>query len=270
MSCVIVVALTILCIVLTSIAFARRAALNHSRAIVDRERRFLADTSHELKTPLTVINANAQMLRRWAHCNEKVRSESIEVIINETANLALFIDEMLALARIDSGEAISQEPVDVARLCEELVNGLRARVVPKPIKVQITIRGDRRNLFVWGNSALLRRVFSTLLDNALKFTQEGEIVVRLARHAQLAEVTVSDTGIGIPAEAMEHVFERLYRTDHSRARQVEGFGLGLSIAKAFVQLHRGVIFAESRPDRGTSVHVQLPIKESSDISSCTD
>ena len=263
MNSVVVMALTMPFILLASLTLARRAVL-------ERERRFLADASHELKTPLTVINANAQMLRRWAHCDEEVRRESLEVIINETENLALFIEEMLSLARIDSGEAISQGPVDVARLCEELVNGLRARITPKPIEVQMTILGDRRHLFVWGNQALLRRVFSTLLDNALKFTQEGEIAVRLTRRAELAEVVVSDTGIGIPAEAIEHVFERRYRTDHSRTREVEGFGLGLSIAKAFVQLHRGVIFAESRPGEGTNVYVQLPINESSDISSCAD
>jgi signal transduction histidine kinase len=267
---VIVMALTMPFILLTSLALARRSALHYSRACLERERRFLADASHELKTPLTVINANAQMLRRWADCNEQVRRESLEVIISETANLALFVDEMLSLARIDSGEGVSQEKVDLARLCEELVNGLRARITAKPIKVQMTIPGDRRQIFVWGNQALLRRVFSALLDNALKFTQAGEITLRLTRRAELAEVMVSDTGIGIPAESLEHVFERRYRTDHSRTREVEGFGLGLSIAKAFVQLHRGVIFAESRPGEGTNVYVQLPIDESSDISSCAD
>jgi signal transduction histidine kinase len=243
------------------------AMLNRLQASFERERRFIADASHELKTPLTVINANAQMLRRWAFHNEEIRRESIEVIIDESTNLGIFIEEMLSLARIDSGDAVAQEPIDLNRLCEELIAGLKPRIKEKSIEVSIEILSEIQCFLVWGNAVLLRRIFSNLLDNSLKFTQSGSIKLHLTRRDDMAEVVVSDTGMGIPPEELEHVFERLYRTDNSRTRQVEGFGLGLSIAKAFVQLHRGRIFAQSQPGKGTSVYVQLPIGEFTDLSS---
>ena len=236
------------------------AMLDRLRASFERERRFIADASHELKTPLTVIHGNAQMLRRWAQSDEAVRSESIEIIIRESKALAMLIEEMLLLARIDTGDLVAQDPVDLVELCSELIQSLQRRIGSRPITAKLEARNSPGDLTIIGNAILLRRVFSNLVDNALKFTSDGEIVVILTRLPNEIEILVHDTGIGIAEEDLERIFERLYRSDPSRTRQAEGFGLGLAIAKAFVKFHGGKINARRRSERGSTIGVSLPIE----------
>ena len=238
------------------------AMLDRLRASFERERRFIADASHELKTPLTVIHSNAQMLLRWAQNEEAIRNESIEAIITESKGLGLLIEELLLLARIDSGDLVIQDRVDLVQLCGELVRYLQERAGTRPITISLEAHGPPTELTIFGNAILLQRIFSNLLENALKFTHEGTITVILRRFPNIIEVLVSDTGIGIAETELERVFERLYRSDGSRTRQTEGFGLGLSIAEAFVRLHQGKIFAQQRPGGGTNLIVQLPVKQS--------
>ena len=223
-----------------------------------RERQFIADASHELKTPLTVINAHAQMLRRWADSNEDVRKESLETITSESAYLAKMINGMLTLAKADSAEAIPREPLHLDPILAEVLSAGAARAAEKGLAL---IGPDEYagNDVVLGDANLLRQLFSNLVENAIKFTERGTVRMSRGHLDGAIAVTVTDTGIGIEPQAREHVFERFFRADKSRTRQIEGTGLGLAIVASIVRVHEGTITVDEAPGGGSAFRVVLPL-----------
>ncbi|HMD01956.1 MAG TPA: HAMP domain-containing sensor histidine kinase [Candidatus Baltobacteraceae bacterium] len=222
-----------------------------------RERQFISDASHELKTPLTVINANAQMLERWAERDPTIRAESLRAIRDESASLANMINGMLLLAKAETGDGIPREPVDLASVVVEAVKLERAHAEAKGLA--LTLEGEVADgARVVGDANLLRQVFTNLLENAIKFSEQGTISIELSSRDGQATVVVADTGIGIEEEALERVFDRFYRADKSRNRQIEGTGLGLAIVRSIVRIHGGTVSAERRPEGGTAFRVTLP------------
>ena len=221
-----------------------------------RERQFISDASHELKTPLTSINANAQMLRRWGSTDERVRSESLEMIAQESAALASLVNGMLTLAKAESAENLPKEPVALRRCAEEAVNGARSRATEKGIALELHADG---NPIVLGDANLLRQMISNLIDNAIKFTERGSIDVNLKTDGAQCLVDVCDTGPGIAPSEVPYIFDRFYRADKSRNRSVPGTGLGLAIVRSIVRAHAGTVSAESAASGGACVRVRLPI-----------
>ena len=221
-----------------------------------RERQFISDASHELKTPLTVINANAQMLERWGDRDPTVLRESLRAIREESGSLAAMVNGMLLLAKAENGDDIPREPVALDAAVGEAVRAAGTRASEKglalvwePAASGVLIRGD-------GN--LLRQLFANLIDNAVKFTERGEVRVRSAVANGRATVDVLDTGAGIDDDALERVFDRFYRTDASRNRAVAGTGLGLAIVRSIARVHDGTVEAARRPGGGTIFRVELP------------
>jgi two-component system OmpR family sensor kinase len=207
-----------------------------------RERRFIADASHELKTPLTVINGNAQMLQRWADRDPALRAEAVETIRAESASMARVINAMLTLAKTDDASALAMETVDMAGVVQDVATAMRPAAEIKGLALTVRCDGDAS---VRGEPGLLRQLITNLTENAIKFTEAGGVSLAVVRDKSRVRVTVSDTGPGIPAGSLPHVFERFYRADPARSRNVEGTGLGLAVVRNIVRVHRGEIRAES-------------------------
>ena len=189
-----------------------------------RERQFISDASHELKTPLTIINANAQML----------------------------------LAKAESGDDIPREPVALEAVVAEAVRNTQPRAAEKGLTLAFPSPNGRPPTSVLGNPNLLRQLFTNLIENAIKFTEAGSVDVAVAVRAGEATVSVSDTGVGIEEEALERVFDRFFRADTSRNRSVPGTGLGLAIVRSIARIHGGRVTASRRPGGGTTFDVSLP------------
>ncbi len=220
-----------------------------------RERQFISDASHELKTPLTSINANAQMLLRWGDRDPEVLRESLETIAGESAQLAAMVNGMLTLAKADRGDEIPKEPTSLAQVANEVVRGAEPRAAEKHLTLAFEHEATPT---VYGEPGLLRQLVSNLVDNAIKFTEKGGIDVRVGADDGRAWVEVSDSGPGIPAEELPLVFDRFYRADKARSRVVPGTGLGLAIVRSIARVHRGEVTAGRSPAGGASFRVSLP------------
>jgi signal transduction histidine kinase len=223
-----------------------------------RERQFISDASHELKTPLTVINANAQMLERWADRDPQIRRDSLHAIAEESSALAAMVNGMLLLGRAESGDGIPRESVSLATVIGEAVGATLPRANEKRLALAYA-RPPDFEANVSGDAALLRQLFTNLIDNAIKFTDTGRIDVALQADGGSAVVTVADTGVGIDEGALGRVFDRFYRTDASRNRAVPGTGLGLAIVRSIARVHDGTVEALRRPEGGTTFRVTLPL-----------
>ncbi len=221
-----------------------------------RERQFISDASHELKTPLTSINANAQMLVRWGDRDEMIRKESLATIVAESASLAGMVNGMLTLAKADSGDAIPKEPVSLAAAAGEAVHATTARAREKGLT--LAFESPPESPIVEGDPALIRQMITNLIDNAIKFTPIGGVTVRVFASSEDAVAEVQDTGPGIEPEQVPLIFERFYRTDKSRSREVPGTGLGLAIVRSIARVHGGRVEAERPAAGGTLFRVLLP------------
>ena len=221
-----------------------------------RERQFISDASHELKTPLTSINANAQMLARWGDRDEQVRKESLQTIIAESASLADMVNGMLTLAKADSGDAIPKEPFSISAAAREAVNATSQRAAEKGLDLRL--QAPDESPIVDGDSSLVRQMITNLIDNAIKFTERGSVTVRVLSTSADAVIEVQDTGPGIDPEELPLIFDRFYRTDKSRTREVAGTGLGLAIVRSIARVHGGRVQAERPEGGGTLMRVLLP------------
>jgi heavy metal sensor kinase len=221
-----------------------------------RERQFISDASHELKTPLTSINANAQMLLRWGDRDDTIRRESLETIRHESAALAEMVNGMLMLAKADRGDAIPKEPVSLSLVAQEALRNAAPRAAEKHLYLELDAPSP--SPLVEGDPHLLRQLVSNLVDNALKFTEEGGVTIRIGESLHDAWINVIDTGPGVPEDELAHVFERFYRADKARSREVPGTGLGLAIVRSIARVHGGDIVAQRTPLGGASFLVRFP------------
>ena len=220
-----------------------------------RERQFISDASHELRTPLTSINANAQMLLRWGDRDPVILRESLETIVAESAQLSQMVGGMLLLAKADRGDEIPMEPLALGALAAEAVNGERASAASKGLDLRL----DAENgVFVMGEGHLLRQAIANLIENAVKFTAQGSVEVRVRALGERAIVEVVDSGTGIPDRQRAQIFERFYRGDSAHARAIPGTGLGLAIVRSIARVHRGEVRAEGAPGGGALLRISLP------------
>ena len=235
-------------------------ALRPIKTSVDSQRAFVADASHELRTPVAVIRTNAELMERHLQAGRLGQSPNdalaVEDILNETERLAKLVSQMLTLAQVDAGRpVVNPSPLSLDELAEEVGRSLRALAEAKQITLDVNAE---TGIWVQGQRDRLREVIVTLLDNAIKYTSPGGRVELAVQHRQKkALLTVSDTGAGIPPESLAHIFERFYRVDKARSRDDGGAGLGLAIARHLVAAHNGDIKIESTVGVGTRVLVEL-------------
>jgi two-component system phosphate regulon sensor histidine kinase PhoR len=225
---------------------------------LERIRRdFVANVSHELKTPLTSIRGYVETLLDGALHDDRNNARFLEKIEQNTQRLSHLVTDLLSLARIEAQEgSLPLERVDLHALVEQT----RKRHEPAAVGRDQTLRLESCNgaLQVLGDREALTQVLDNLVDNALKYTPpEGHITIRLKREPGHAVLEVEDDGIGIPAEDIERVFERFYRVDKARSRAVGGTGLGLSIVKHLVVAMKGEVEVESKVDEGSTFRVRL-------------
>jgi two-component system, OmpR family, sensor kinase len=218
-------------------------------------RRFIADASHELRTPLTAVRAYAELFSRGAASRPDDLERSMTGISRESERMSVLVEDLLLLAHLDEGRPVAREPVRLDDVAREAVETARTLEPDRPVELALeetTISGDRDRL---------RQVVDNLLANVRAHTPpEAPLHVSVGHESRSAVLVVADGGPGMGPEQLEHVFERFYRADHSRARVTGGAGLGLAIVQAVVAAHGGEVGVESDPERGTTVTVRLPVE----------
>ena len=227
----------------------------------EQQRQFVADASHELKTPITVILANAGIV--LAHPNDTVTSQQkwITFIQEEGTRMRSLVEDMLFLAKNDAArQPLSHIPVQMSELVTECVLLFEPVAFESGITLESTIEPD---LSLCGDEGQLRRLVMILLDNAVKYSgTSGKVQIRLCRVQEKVVLSVRNTGQPIAPEHLPHIFERFYRADSARSRDRGGYGLGLAIAEAITRGHGGKITAESDSIRGTVFAAAFPVKSS--------
>ncbi len=223
-----------------------------------RQRQFVADASHELKTPITVLLADADIL--LSHPDDTVREQRlwVEHIQDEGLRMKGLVQDLLFLARGDAaGPERPQGRADLSEVCEECVMSFE----PVAFEAGLTLESAvAPGVSVTGSGEDLRRLCAILLDNACKYGEEGGRVTVTLTMGDKAVLTVHNTGQPIPAEAQPHLFERFYRADAARNREQGGYGLGLAIAASIVERRRGRITVQSAAGEGTAFTVTLPLE----------
>jgi signal transduction histidine kinase len=223
-----------------------------------RQKQFTDDASHELRTPLAVIEAESTLALQKERTSSDYR-QSLGSISQEAKRMSSLIEQLLTLARVDAGKEQWQfTGVNLGRLITDLITDIEVLCQEKGLGFQ---SGQTQDLVVKGDEARLRELFMNLLDNAVRYTPApGTVFVSLGREGQMAVVTVTDTGIGIPAEDIPFIFERFYRVDKSRSRTEGGTGLGLAICKHVAEAHGGKIEVQSQVGTGSTFRVWLPLQ----------
>lgn len=241
---------------LEGLEYAINSLLSRTKQSCSQQIRFVSDASHELRTPIAVIKGYTDMLDRWGKSDEKILDESINAIKTETEHMNTLVEQLLFLARGDSG-----------RTKLEIVEFSLSDMMREVYGESVMIHGDRRwelsaegEVTAVGDTALLKQTVRILVDNAAKYTPEGEKIILRAKYdgegAPTAEV--QDNGFGIAGKDLSHIFDRFYRSDPSRTGRQSGTGLGLAIAKWIVDRHGGYFDVVSLEGMGTRIGIHLP------------
>lgn len=218
--------------------------------------RFSADASHELRTPLTILHGELEAMAQQTDLPAELR-EGLGSTLEETERLAKIVENLLTISRLEAGEAkMERARVDLSEITRNTAEQMRLLADEKNVSLKISANDS---VPVEGDSSRLKQVIVNLLDNAIKYTPaEGLVEIVTANRDGHAILEVRDTGLGIPASDLPHVFERFYRADKARSRELGGTGLGLSIVKSIVAAHGGEVTAHSDGGRGALFTVSIP------------
>jgi len=229
---------------------------------------FVANVSHELRTPLSLIKGYVETLLGGAKDNPEVAAKFLETIDRNAERLSLLIEDLLTISELESGRVrLKLRAVALKSVTAKVLNDLKARAEAK--QMQLIDQAPALNLMA--DTDRLEQVFSNLVDNAIKYGRtQGRVIIN-AKPADngMIEISVQDDGPGIPAEAIERVFERFYRVDKARSREQGGTGLGLSIVKHIVQSHGGRVWARSDLGKGANFYFTLPAQQGTESLAAT-
>jgi two-component system phosphate regulon sensor histidine kinase PhoR len=231
--------------------------LTRLKQLENTRREFVANVSHELRTPLSLIKGYVETLMEGAKDDPAVAPRFLQIIDKHADRLTFLIEDLLTISQLESGQtAMNFQRVELASLTERVLEDLRARANDKS---QVLENKVPESLFAKADADRLQQVLFNLVDNAIKYGRTGgrALVAAVAREDGMIEVSVQDDGPGIPAEALERVFERFYRVDRARSREQGGTGLGLSIVKHIVQSHGGEVWAKSEIGQGSTFYFTL-------------
>ncbi|MCY8533667.1 HAMP domain-containing histidine kinase [Bacillus vallismortis] len=217
----------------------------------DKQQQFVQDASHELKTPLTIIESYSSLMKRWGAKKPEVLEESIEAIYSEALHMKKLTNQLLALAKSHEGLDLDLKTIDLVEVSRTVIQTLQ------PVyQRDILLETDKKSLFVIADEERIKQLLTILLDNAIKYS-EKPIVMSAGTRNGLPFLSVSDEGIGIAEEHIPYLFERFYRADEARNRKTGGTGLGLSIAKQIADEHGIGLSVKSNPGEGTTVTMQF-------------
>lgn len=225
----------------------------------DFRKEFSANVTHELKTPLAIILASSEMLKSGLVKKED-EAEFLTKIYTESKRLLTLIDKILRLSFFDENSIeLEKSPLDLSEILKRVSKNLKPLADEKGIEIAIHL-GKERESKIWGISSLIEDMIYNLVENAIKYSNEkSQITLSLSQNTQGVSVCVKDSGIGIPLEEQERVFERFYCVDKSRSKKLGGSGLGLSIVKHIAKIHNAKIELKSQQGVGTSIRVKFPL-----------
>lgn len=234
------------------------------KRLEDVRREFVANVSHELRTPLAVFQGYLEALSDTPDMPRKQQAETFSVLTRHSKRLNALVEDLLILARLEAGpQELEVETIDVAGLFNEIARDWKLSAKKKGVTLKLDVARDLPPLPA--DSHRIGQVFSNLFDNALKYTPEGgTITLGAALAGEMMELWVKDTGQGILSSHLPHIFERFYRADKARTREIGGTGLGLSIVKHIAKVHGGSVEAESAFGKGTTIRLRLPLVSSAD------
>ena len=218
-----------------------------------KQEQFVSDASHELKTPLTVIVSYANMLKRWGMKRPNILEEAIEAIHSESIRMKQLTEQMLLLAKGDTEWELKIEQVDIAAICRET-----SKYLQQAFQREISIHVNTDRPLIMADEKKIKQLLYILVDNAIKYSEKS-IDLSVTKNSHFLFIAITDYGIGIPKVELERVYERFFRVDKARNRELGGSGLGLPIAKKIIAAHNGEIKIESEEGKRTTVTLKLPI-----------
>jgi signal transduction histidine kinase len=221
----------------------------------ESQKQFVSDASHELRTPIAVIQGYSNLLNRWGAKNEDVLLESIEAINNESKSMQDLVEKLLFLSRHDKKTLkLEKHRFNMSQVVEEMVKETKLVTTNRNI-----VCDKLMDVIVYGDKQALKQAIRVFIDNAVKYTSDGDtITISLENDDDDCIISVADTGIGMTRKDVENIFERFYRSDQVRNEKIYGHGLGLSIAKLIILGHTGKIKVRSQLTKGTTFFITLP------------
>jgi len=221
------------------------------------QKRFVADASHELKTPLTALQTSIEVALRDKKLSLKDAKEVLKQGLDNVQSLNSLSNYLLGLSRFQKDNGLQKESLNIKDIIEEAIKN----IVPIAKDKKIKLRVDSEDVVINANRESLEKLITILLDNAVKYTKEkGKVSITAKKENKYLIIKVKDTGIGISEKDLPRIFDRFYRADSSRSKEeVAGFGLGLSLAKEIIELYRGKISVDSTINKGSTFSVKLPV-----------
>lgn len=223
----------------------------------ETQKQFVSDASHELRTPISVVQGYVNMLDRWGAEDAEVLEESVEAIKNEAQSMQELVEKLLFLSRHDKKTLkLHKKKFDVGKLLQEILREAKVTVKDRNIEAL-----DLEPVILYGDAQTIKEAVRVLYENAVKYTESGDtIYLGCEKKEENCIITIADTGMGMDEKDMDNIFQRFYRSDHVRNHKISGHGLGLSIAKLIVLKHAGTIEVKSQYTRGTCFRIVLPLK----------
>jgi signal transduction histidine kinase len=236
-----------------------RRAMRPVKDSFQRQRTFIADASHELKTPLSLVRINADVMKR--HPTDPENKEVVEDQLAEIDRMDALLSDLLVLARLDAERLdVEKKPFDLAVVAAETAGRFLKRAAEEGVRLEVEVPNE---LSTRGDPDRTAQILAALLDNAMRYTPQGGSVTVCGRRTDgQVEASVKDTGPGIPLEHLPRIFDRFYRAEEARTRAGGGTGLGLSIARDLARAQGGELTVESTPARGASFTLRLPTRGS--------
>mgnify|MGYP001032880901 CR=1 FL=1 len=225
------------------------------------QKRFIADTSHELRTPLTALKTSMEVALRDKKMSVNQAKKLIKSNLEDIENMHLLTNNLLDLTNYqNNGSHLNFEKIDLA----EVIETTYKKILPLAKKKGVDIKLKTQNCIIEADKTSLKEMVLIFLDNAVKYTRKGgKVTISTQVDKKCAFIKIEDTGVGISKQDVPHIFDRFYRVDQSRSKNnVSGFGLGLSLAKRIIEIHKGTITVNSTLGEGTTFSIKLPLKHS--------
>lgn len=240
---------------LKDLASVINAMLDRIETSYESQKQFVSDASHELRTPIAVIQGYANLLNRWGTTNEEVLHESIDAIQNEARSMQDLVEKLLFLSRHDKKTLkLTKKRFNMGKLIEDMLK--ETKLVAGNRIITCT---EMEDVIVYGDKQAIKQAIRIFIDNAVKYTHDGdEIIIKCQKVNEDCVVTIQDNGIGMTQQDIDHIFDRFYRSDYVRNQNISGHGLGLSLAKLIILAHTGKIKVRSQFKKGSSFIITLP------------
>lgn len=231
------------------------AMMNELQISFTQQQQFVADASHELRTPIQAIEGHLSLLKRWGKDDPAILEESIDTSLTEIARMRKMIEELLELARREEKDDMSE--ADVIVVLEGVISEME--LLHPQARITLSNNDEIGTLFITENA--LSQIARNILENAIRYCEKvPEIKISVSAHDQEAHLQIADNGIGIDEENLPYIFDRFYRVDEARNRQIGGTGLGLSISKMLLEKYNASIEVKSEKNVGTVFFVKIPLK----------